>query len=478
MKLTRKFFYLPSIDINRKYLLNIRPEKFFLCFALLFGLIYLFVTPPLQVPDEPAHFLRSWQVSEGQFTAIQKDQRVGGEVPLSLEKFCHPFWLSIFPGKPLNADTMKHAAGIELQPEIKKFKDFNNTALYSPLCYAPQALGIFLLRIFEVNPFYIFYFARLATFFTWLLLVFYAIRNMPFHKWLMVLLALVPMSLYVNMSLSADVMTNAICFLFISVVLKYTFDSRVINNRRILTLLVLSLLVVSLKNIYMPLVLLLLIIPGWKYEGKKNYYLALLMVFICSGLTAVFWSRLLQSAYITYENYNPAVRDDLSLVPGADIAGQIRFILENGSYMAEVLLRSFGHAFQMYAPGFIGTFGWLSVKLPLPVVLVGYFLLVFTTLSGETASKALLPAQRVFFLGLFIILFILVFVSQHLLWDPVGGELISNIQGRYLIPLVPLLLLSFSAKFIPRQWLPFLIGAYVIWSTSVAIISIYSKFYF
>ena len=35
--------------------------------ALLFGSIFVFLIPPFQSPDEPNHFLRAFQVSEGVF---------------------------------------------------------------------------------------------------------------------------------------------------------------------------------------------------------------------------------------------------------------------------------------------------------------------------------------------------------------------------------------------------------------------------
>lgn len=42
-----------------------RPELFVAFSSLLLGLGTAAVTPPFQVPDEPAHFLRSYLVSEG-----------------------------------------------------------------------------------------------------------------------------------------------------------------------------------------------------------------------------------------------------------------------------------------------------------------------------------------------------------------------------------------------------------------------------
>lgn len=47
-------------------------ENIFILFALLFGLLFVFVTPPFQSVDEQAHFFRAYGISSGQFVAHKK----------------------------------------------------------------------------------------------------------------------------------------------------------------------------------------------------------------------------------------------------------------------------------------------------------------------------------------------------------------------------------------------------------------------
>ena len=49
----------------RRLSLRLKPEVVFLYFALMFGLSLLVTVPPFQTPDEPHHFFRAYQVSEG-----------------------------------------------------------------------------------------------------------------------------------------------------------------------------------------------------------------------------------------------------------------------------------------------------------------------------------------------------------------------------------------------------------------------------
>ncbi|MCX6268974.1 MAG: hypothetical protein NTW16_16740, partial [Bacteroidetes bacterium] len=52
---------------------RIIPEYSFLGFSLVFGMIMLVLTPPFMVPDEPAHFYRSFQVSEFNIYKLKDD---------------------------------------------------------------------------------------------------------------------------------------------------------------------------------------------------------------------------------------------------------------------------------------------------------------------------------------------------------------------------------------------------------------------
>ena len=49
-------------------------EKFFVVVFLFFGAANCFTRPPYQLMDEPVHFARAWQISEGIFISPLKTQ--------------------------------------------------------------------------------------------------------------------------------------------------------------------------------------------------------------------------------------------------------------------------------------------------------------------------------------------------------------------------------------------------------------------
>jgi uncharacterized membrane protein len=459
------------------FLDNVRPERFFLFTASIFGALILFITPPFQVPDEPNHFFRAWQISEGGFVSIKQNQRVGGYLPASLKEAISPFnsiiWAQDRKITDLKVDSLFK---ISLNPEVKKFYDFNNTALYSPVCYLPSALAIFVLRTFNTPPLYIFYGGRLAALIFWIITLYFAIKSIPIYKWLFTLLALLPMSLFINMSISADVVTNAFFFLFIATVFKFSYSDTPLNNRNFFFLCGLVFFVVSIKAAYVPVILILLIIPQKKFRDKKDHALKLILLFIIAGLTFFLWNSLLNPLYVAYTDYNQEFRDSAALVRDANMPQQLKFILNNGSYIFSVFLASLASAFDMYFTGYIGTFGWIEQKLPIGIVCCAYLMLLFVAVF-DTRSVKIRFTDKILFGVIFIFLLGLVFLSQHLIWDPVGGDKIMNIQGRYLIPVLPLFFMMFYSRFNLNRIVACLTMLFVIACLLYSIDILYSRYH-
>jgi len=63
------------------------PHKVFLFLGGVFGIIFLLVTPPFQVPDEYQHFLHAYHFSQGKWKAETVNGWVGGYFPESLRQF-------------------------------------------------------------------------------------------------------------------------------------------------------------------------------------------------------------------------------------------------------------------------------------------------------------------------------------------------------------------------------------------------------
>ena len=431
----------------KSYFDKLKPELFFVIFASFFGLITLIVTPPFQIPDEINHFYRAYQISEGQLIAVKQDNRIGGYIPNSLIKITEPFLgLRWNMHAKTNFKTIVEQFKTPLEVDKKIFVDFPNTGMYSPISYFPQSVSIFVLRKFNLPPLYIFYGARIFTLLFWLLSIFYAIKIIPFYKWFFSLLALLPMSLFINVSLSADVVTNLLSFILIAYILKLAYYEEAISIKNFIITSVIVILLASAKLVYTPIVLLFLLIPKRKWHNLKNYYTQLITLFSISCGTILFWSQAMNKLYLPYNVYNQQFRDSATLIKCADMHEQMIYILTHGLYLWHVFVNSMKYTFDMYYQGYIGTFGWLDTKLPIWFINLSYLILIIVALTDKNKDIKINLRHKLFiFIGLIIIIS-LILLSQHLTWDCVGGEIIATIQGRYFIPVFPLLFMLFYTR--------------------------------
>lgn len=454
----------------------LKPERFFIVCALVFGLTFLVVTPPFQTPDEFNHFYRAYQISEGHWTAIKKDNRVGGDLPLSLVKIAQPF--RTMPRKTTVTtrwSTIREQSHVPLLAEKRIFIDFPNTGMYSPVSYLPQALSITVLRSFNSAPIYIFYGARLFTLFFWICCMTFIIRSLPIYQWLFTLLALLPMSISTHMSLSADVMTNLLAFAVIAYSFDLAYRKNNFSTHHIIGFTILAVLLALAKVVYLPLILFFFLIPQKKFLSTFSYYKYLFILFGFSFVTALMWSLFMNSLYVPYSLYNPEFKENpifqTCMSSCANMEDQLHYIANQGWPLLTMFFYSLYHTFGMYSRGFIGTFGWLDTYMAAWAVVLAY-LVIFIVAIGSGNKNTITGWKLKFLLvSVFFITMTLILLSQWLTWSCVGAEYVDLIQGRYLIPVLPLL---FMLLYVPQWHMPtWIIGLVV--SVFTVMILLYSS---
>ncbi len=454
-----------------------KAETVFLTLALIFGTVFLVITPPFQVPDEPNHFYRAFQVSEGSFEAIKHDQRIGGYLPVSVKQFAEHFD-KIIAGAKFTRDTSGlNILSMRLETQTRIFVDFNNTALYSPLCYVPQSLAITVFRLFDASVPTLFYAARAFTMLFWIGLIFISIRITPVCKWLFCLLALLPMSLSINSSVSADVMTNGICFLFISVILNSRLKKN-LDRKRILLIAVLVFFLPLLKSIYITLSLLLLILPYKELSSLRVRIAVCLLLFVATLLPFLAWTFVIKDMYLTYEEYNPDFRHKAALVEGVDPKKQLNQMKQHRPIFFRMIRRSTYRLAKYHVPGYVGVFGWSDVKPPRWFSYTLFSFIVFVALSEFDPRYRISWLTRTFFGVTFFVTLSAVFLTQYLTWTGMGPQVVKFIQARYLIPFYPLLFLClYSILPIRKQVFALLVPSLSLMSLVFSVYVLFERYY-
>ncbi len=420
--------------------------------ALLFGSLFVFLIPPFQSPDEPNHFFRAYQVSEGFFFPETAERRLGGNLPLSLSQLRDSFsFLKMDYGARLDKDLIFRCLDIPLDENRRGFTDFPNTAIYAPTAYLPQAIATGALRICGGTPMQMLYAARMANLLLWVLLVSAAIRMMPFAQRLLAAVALLPASLAMAASANADVITNGLCWWLTASFLHLRFTGPARGVSVFIKQLPAFAIACANKLIALPLVLLNLM----HRPDERRKHLLSAGILAATGLAAALvWGSLANRWFIPYDAYNPVVRDMQTLNEGVDPARQLAFIRAHPLDFIRTAGGSAVRALPSVAAHFAGKFGWEKNYLH-PVWLTMLWLAMLA-MAASTANPMSLrqrfgaAAVAILYIGMFAI-------TMYALWCPVGASELTNFQGRYFVPIAPVAALVFATarlkRFRQKIWL-------------------------
>jgi uncharacterized membrane protein len=415
-------------------MLSFSPGKLFVVLAAAFGLLFVFLVPPFQVPDEPNHAFRIFQISQGGIAAARQNGDSGGNVPNSLLATRNDYVPMIADkGIRVMLADLRTSLGMPLEPDNSQFVSFPNTALYSPVPYLPAAGGFAIGKLLGQSPLALCWLGRICNLLAWLLLVALAVRATPVYKWLFTALALLPMSLFEAASLSADAVTNGLAFLTVALFFKCAFDHRqAVGRKEILALAVVTVLLSFSKNAYFLATGLFLLIPTAKLGSWRRQAAVFALLVGVNMLALAIWAQVGDTA----ANLR-ALETRLSSNPDADHVRQLQFILADFPGYLEMLGRTAIHQFRALSWQFIGVLGWLDAPLPKICVFGGFGLLVFCGIF-ESRPEVDLRTRDKGILGAYAIgTGVLVATMVYMGWSSVGATEVDGLQGRYFIPLAP-----------------------------------------
>src|SRR5262249_29913195 len=149
------------------------------------------------------------------------------------------------------------------------------------------------------------------------------------------------------------------------------------------------------------------------------------------------WSEAVMKLYIPIREYNPAYSHLAFLSPCGDYYAQQAYILSHGFYFLKVIWHSLADHPNTYLSGYAGVFGNGDIGLPTWLYVVTYSVIIFLVLT-EKNTFHFTALQKLFLFLSAACAFVLLALSQHLIWDCPGEGVVDMIQGRYLIPILPL----------------------------------------
>lgn len=405
------------------------PSALVLWVSLSAGLVLAGLTPPFQVPDEPNHFFRAYQIADGALVAQKLHESVGGAIPRSLPAVASnvigqvPFHPDVKPNRTVWAAAFDTPLHQDDRIEVA----FANTALTGPIGYLPQVLGIELAKIIGASTLTMFYVARFVTMLLCAVVTALAIRIMPVRPWTCVFLSLLPMTLFVRSSVSSDAPTLALALL--AVVICARLAARIPGSTSptdAWPLYLVAALLALGKPPYVGVALLGLAIPRRVFRNARAHAATLFMLVTVATTFQVTWLVALRGKAATW-------------APGSDPDTQLALIAQDPLATAGLLVWDLAASAPVLLHQMIGVLGWLDAPLVTPVVvLLGLTILIVALSEAPFAAAHMRWIAAAIGIGGILALQAL----NYVYWTAPGSVHVAGLQGRHLTPFVTLLLLS------------------------------------
>lgn len=407
---------------------NLKVEQIFLFMGIIFGILYMVVLPPFTTPDEAVHvdttyyysskILGQQAVDENGYVLYRSDDALYNhdEQHIPTAQSYAILYHNLFK--------MDHSDGTV---------NFLRAPLsVSAIAYVPQIIGVTLARLFHLGNIQMLLWGRMFTMAFYLLCLYWTIKIAPIGKELLMVVALMPTTLQMAVSFSYDSTVLALCFLYTGVLLYLTLEAKSVTWHHIVLLALLFAWAAPAKLVYVGLAFTLLIIPGEKFAKRYWKYVSVAIV-IFAGAVMILLTRFQTVVTIGSSTGGMLVEQTTY---------SVSYLLENPSKIVSVIYGTIIGQGTYYLETMIGqNLGWLEIMIPGYIIYGFWTVLIISAIRKTTEKQVLSAGQR---LWIFLVLAgVASLVGLALLfdWTPIESNYVYGIQGRYFLPMLPLLLI-------------------------------------
>lgn len=452
--------WLPDIrrsrDCTRWFLIIAVPAVLALCFLI----------GPLQGLDEASHFYRSVQLSEGHILPVRSPaaDAAGDDLDVSIAKIggyyadlSYKHWRQSFGSGP--ADLA--AASSTTLSGTRQFTRFSNTVIYFPLAHIVPALAIAVVKRFDNHPMTWIYAGRVLNAVVALAIIVLAIGYFDTGRAFVFVLALLPRTLFSLAALSPDALLIPLAMLFAALVYRLATRERLTWLEHAL-LFVSGLFICTSKLAYVPMAIIPPVIAMLADRRLSRQVSILTISAVVIVVVWLMWMSLISSSVYP-------IRHNAHI----DIYGQLRWVLAHPLGDLMVLRNSFAQTGFGYFNTMVGgDLGSSEAQLPKWLSGINFAVLAWSAVSTvERTRGRLLELAFVTLVatGVSIGIFLLLYMQ----YTEVGHYMVDGVQGRYFLPLLPILV-----AFLPKLQLSpdrarLLSTAAVLWMTFVASDTVY-----
>jgi Predicted membrane protein (DUF2142) len=426
-----------------------------IAFVLLAAPVLLFLVimmPTGEPPDEPMHLVRAESLLHGELIGHRvatlnpgtgaPDAGVMSDPGLALAAQGFGL-LTPLAQKKVTPPRLAMLRALPWWPK-PVFLSAPNTGAYGPLTYVPAAAGLEAARLLGLGPYAAIHWARFAN-----TIVFVAIGGLALalarrgRLMLLVVLGL-PMTLALASAAGQDGLLIALACLGVAL---FTRGDR----RGDWWGAALFALVIMQRPPYLPLVLLPLVAGsvGWPIRERVSASALMAAPALLWSAAVARWVAVPLRAGAPYPPGPLWPGDPHRVFRSSNAGAQLSVLLHHPRQAVLLPLHSLAAHWKTLSEECVGLFGFLDIPLPLPVYALWFAAivagLIATTIPPASASTtpALQPLRaRLAVLGLILGSVLLIYLTLYMTWTPVGAVLVEGVQGRYFLPLLPILILA------------------------------------
>lgn len=433
------------------FIFKFRKEVVFVTALFAVSCLFTLALPPFSSPDEEAHINTAYRLCNEKFEGYTKADLAERTIQRRAEDYSKTFEnkkTDVFSYEYIydNLTSKVQKEGIKPISNVWAVSDFDGV-------YMMGALGIKVSHVLGLGYVPSMYLGRLFNLLFFALCLFFAIKITPVGKNVFMALSFFPITLHLVNSFSRDVFVISLGFLFTAYLLYLLKQEETYKWWQLVLLAVISILLAPSKFIYCTLCIAILLLDIRKVpllnriKIKMNPLWAILgagVLGVC-GLGVmyvatpwifkqfagrIFSSESLETLLLT----NPDATFNIGLMlqnPVVALKLILATIFENGAYYIKSVAG--------------GVLGYNSVIISDAFIIVVLVCAVMATFTEDCDSYTLRKRDRGMF-GFISLVILALVVYLGISWTPVSYSTIYGIQGKYLLPVLPMALLALKGK--------------------------------
>ncbi|MEC3949236.1 DUF2142 domain-containing protein [Sphingobium sp. HWE2-09] len=413
-------------------------EKLLLAAVCVATVFFAIVTPPFQAPDENQHYMKALALVQGDMLTKQRGDAIGLDLPrAALDIHAVDFPTDVPPTVRLfDRAQLGRSAGADAGRPGTAFADFPNVASYAPTLYAAGAAGLTMGRALDLPWIDAFYVGRIVNALTGLALLIAALRLLPFGRNALLATALLPTFAYQTGSLSPDAIINGLGFVGLALALRTGFMGAA--PARSAALLITGPLLALCKGVYLPLMA-----AGLRWQQHRGDMRPglILLAGALGAIAFIGWMHVSGGSQALYHIQSRRTGETMMTAP---LQAQLAIVLHDPLGYVRILFSSVIERAPVYALQIVGRFGWNAILLPLIAYPLGAVMLGAGVANGMGARFGI--AQRLWWLAVAAGVALLIETAMYLTGTPLGADYIQGTQGRYFLPVLPLVLIALSPQ--------------------------------